>query len=139
MTTSRSGQEVLRLNIIIADADSAVAEHVLKTLREAGHAVFHAYDLTSAIQLATSLNRVDVVLTNTFVIGGPGIELVHQLRARMPKLPIIYLASNRLSTPAIEAELPRDVPILREPYPADAMRNLVMKAVSGQPSGDASQ
>ena len=122
---------VPRLNIIIADADSKVAEHALTTLREAGHAVFHAYDLMSAIQLATSLNRVDVVLTNTFVVGGPGIELVHQLRALMPRLPIVYLASNRLSTPAIEAELPPDIPILREPYPPDEMRNLVLKVVGG--------
>lgn len=123
---------VPRLNIIIADADSKVAEHVLTTLREAGHAVFHAYDLMSAMQLATSLNRVDVLVTNTFVMDGPGVELVHLLRAQMPKLPIIYLASSRLSTPAIEAELPPDIPILREPYPADEMRSLVMKVVGGK-------
>ena len=50
----------------------------------------------------------------------------------MPKLPIIYLASSRLSTPAIEAELPPEIPMLREPYPADEMRSLVMKVVGGK-------
>jgi|SRR5687767_12607646 len=105
-----------RLNIVLADADSRVVEKILLALREDGHAVFHAYDALSAIQLATNFPNIDLLITNTLVIDSPGIELVHQVRRRIPALPIMYIASAARSTPAIEAALPPDVPIVREPY-----------------------
>jgi CheY-like chemotaxis protein len=67
------------------------------------------------------------------VSGMSGIELVHLLRTRLPDLPILYLANIDRSTPAIEAKLPRDVPILREPFTAEQLRELVASLLSGKP------
>jgi|SRR5687768_10034500 len=120
-----------RLNIVLADADSRVVEKILLALREDGHAVFHAYDGLSAIQLATSFPNIDLLITNTLVIDSPGIELVHQIRRRMPGLPIMYIASAARSTPAIEAGLPPDVPIVREPYDPAEIRRLA-KELTGR-------
>jgi len=119
-------------HIIVADEDRAVVDFVIKTLREDGHAVFHAYDVLAATQLAFALEPCDLVLSNTRVEGADGVELVVQLRRKRPALPIIYLANGGRSTPEIERQLPADVPILRLPFTAEQLRAAVNAMLDGK-------
>jgi DNA-binding response OmpR family regulator len=119
-------------HIVVADEDRAVVDFVIRTLREDGHAVFHAYDVLAATQLAFALEPCDLVLSNTKVEGADGVELVVQLRRRRPQVPIIYLANNGRSTPEIERQLPADVPILREPFTAEKLREAVNAMLNGK-------
>ena len=73
-----------------------------------------------------SFESCDLVISNTKVQGADGIELMLYLRKRQPDLPIIYLANVGRSTPEVEAQLPPDVPILREPFTAEKLRGTVM-------------
>ena len=122
-----------RRRVLVADEDPKVVEFIMQTLREDGHAVFHAYDGLSATELAFALDEVHLVITNTRVSGLPGVELVYLLRTRLPNLPIMYIANIDRSTPAIEAKLPRDVRILREPFTAEELRTIVAGLIAGQP------
>jgi DNA-binding response OmpR family regulator len=94
-------------------------------LRADGHAVFHAADALSASQLACSLEPCDLVISNTKVQGVEGVELIQQLRRHRHALPILYLANTGRSTPELEAQLPSDVRILRQPFSADQLRAAV--------------
>jgi DNA-binding response OmpR family regulator len=111
--------------IVVADENRAVVSLVIETLLRDGHAVFQAYDGLSAVQLALNLKICDLVLTNTRVGGVPGIDLIHELREHSPDLPILYLANPEASGPDLEAQLPADVHILREPFTADELRAAV--------------
>jgi DNA-binding response OmpR family regulator len=111
--------------IVVADEDPAMVAFVMDTLRKDGHAVFHAYDALSAAQLAYSLDTCHLLISNTKVEGAAGVDLILQLRQRMPALPIVYLANIGRSTPEVEAQLPANVPILREPFTADELRAVV--------------
>jgi DNA-binding response OmpR family regulator len=132
-----------RPRIVVADENPAVVALVIKTLREDGNAVFHAYDALSAAQLAYSLDTCHLLISNTRVEGLPGVELIHQLRHRQPNLPILYLANIGRSSPELEAQLPPNVPILREPFTADelraAVRPFVRRAGVSGPAGRAPQ
>lgn len=121
-----------RRRIVVADEDPEVVEFIIKTLREDGHAVFHAYDGLSAAELVFSLDECHLVITNTKVSGLPGIELVYMIRNQLPDLPIVYIANIDRSTPAIEAKLPRDVPIIREPFTAADLRRVTKPALAGE-------
>jgi two-component system, OmpR family, response regulator len=114
-----------RRRILVANEDPSVVAFIIKTLRQDDHAVFHAYDGLSATELAFALRKVHLVISDTKVNGLPGIELIYLLRERLPELPIMYLANLDRSTPAIEAQLPSNVPILREPFTADELLALV--------------
>jgi DNA-binding response OmpR family regulator len=118
-------------HIVVADEDPRIVHFVITTLRNDGHAVFHAYDALSATQLAIALEPCDLVISNTKVAGADGIEVIQYLRKRRPALPIIYLANVDRSTPEVEAQLPPDVPILREPFTADDLRGAVGAALDG--------
>jgi two-component system OmpR family response regulator len=120
--------------ILVTDEDPKVVAFIIQTLRDAGHAVFHAYDGLSAVELAVALDtECHLVITNTRVAGLPGVELVSQLRTHMPNLPMMYIANIDRSTPAIEAKLPRNVPILREPFTADELRAMVRPLLATKP------
>ena len=119
-------------HIVVADEDPKVVAFVIKTLREDGHAVFHAYDVLAATQLALALEPCDLVISNTKVEGANGVELIQYLRKRCPDLPIIYLSNIGRSTPEAEAQLPADVPILREPFTAQHLRAAVTALLDGK-------
>jgi two-component system, NtrC family, response regulator GlrR len=122
-------------HIIVADEDPKMVEFVITTLRDDGHAVFHAYDVLSATQLAIGLEVCDLVISNTKVAGAEGVELIQFLRQSNPTLPIIYLANTGRSTPEAEAQLPSDILILREPFTAEDLRGTVAAMLDGGKAG----
>ena len=136
MSTPDLGYHARR--IVVADEDRQAVDFIIKTLREDGHAVFHAYDVLSATQLVNSLIECDLLLSDTKVANADGVELIVQLRKNHPALPIVYLANTGRSTPEIEAQLPPDVPILREPFTAAKLRAVTDRMLDGNrpPGGD---
>jgi DNA-binding NtrC family response regulator len=126
MTGHTSAEDLMRRRrIVVADEDPKIVAFIMNTLRKDGFTVFHAYDGLSATELAFAIDEVALVITNTRVTGMPGVDLVHLLRSRLPNMPILYIANIDRSTPAIEDRLPRNVPILREPFTADQLREVV--------------
>ena len=112
-------------HIVVADEDRTIVGMVVETLLNEGHAVFYAYDGLSANQLAFGLKNCDLVISNTRVGGKYGIDLIRELREALPHLPILYLANRDRSTPELEQQLPKNVPILREPFSAEQLRAAV--------------
>ena len=111
--------------IVVADEDRAIAGLVIETLLDDGHAVVQAYDGLSAVELALGLKVCDLVISNTRIGGMAGLELIHELRAELPALAILYLANQGRSWPGLERQLPEDVPVLREPFTAEELRAVV--------------
>ena len=122
MGVSIPGMSPSGRHIVVADEDPAAVAFIVRTLRADGHAVFHAYDVLAATQLAVTLEVCDLVISNTKVEGMDGVELIAMLRQRKPDVPVIYLANTGRSTPELEAKLPSDVPILREPFTEESVR-----------------
>ena len=132
MSPRAKGDLTSRRHILVADEDPKIVEFIIRTLREDGHAVFHAYDGMSAFELAMALgDAAHLVISNTRVGGMPGVDLVYLVRSRLPDLPIMYIANINRSTPEIESKLPRDVPIIREPFTPDELRSMVNSLLLG--------
>jgi len=111
--------------ILVADEDPEVVALLIRTLRNDGHAVFHAYDGRSAVELSYSLRACDLIISDTKVDGRPGTELIQRLRLERPTQPILYVANLGRSSDAIERQLPPDVPILRTPFTPAEVRAAV--------------
>lgn len=114
-----------RRRIVVADEDPGVVALVVDTLRADGYAVFHAPDALAATQLACDLDPCHLIISNAKVQGVQGVDLIHELRRYRHALPILYIANPRRSTPELEAQLPSDVWILREPFTAEQLRATV--------------
>ena len=111
--------------IVVADEDRTIANFVIDTLESDGHSVFWAYDGVSAVQIALGLKVCDLVISNSRVGGKAGVDLINDLRERLPWISILYLANGARSTPAQERNLPADVPILREPFTSEDLLSVV--------------
>jgi DNA-binding NtrC family response regulator len=133
MSTLASTDLSSRRRVIVADEDPGVVAFIIQTLREDGFAVFHAYDGLSATELAFAVDEVGLVISNTRVSGMPGVQLIYELRTRLPNVPVLYIANIDRSTPEIEEKLPRDVPILREPFTAEQLRAVVGPLLARKP------
>jgi DNA-binding response OmpR family regulator len=121
---SRTGFEFDRQRIVVADDDSPVIAIIIDSLRHDGHRVTHAGDGRSAT-LDLALRECHLFICGSGIGGVRAIDLIGDLRERMPGLAILCLADATRWTPELEARLPVDVTILREPFTADVLRAAV--------------
>jgi len=111
-------------HIVSADRDPRLLDMIVRTLREDDHCVFQAYDGLAALELGLHLRRIDLLITNTSMPGLNGPQLIRQVRAKLPTLPILYV--KNLGAPDVVPDgLPPDVPTLREPFTPDQLRAAV--------------
>ena len=113
--------------ILVADEDPQVVAFIIRTLRADGHAVFQAYAGLSATELAFAIDECHLVITNSRVGGLAGIDLVYELRARLPELPIVYLANLDRSTRPSRPNYPR--------WPAEMVRAATAERSSSTTDG----
>jgi DNA-binding response OmpR family regulator len=99
----------------VADEKPKLLDMMVRTLRAADHRVFQAYDGQAAFELALALRDIDLLITNTRMPGMNGPELIRNVRALLPALPILYIRNQETST-AVPDGLPPDVPTLSEPF-----------------------
>ena len=108
--------------IVATDDDPKLLAKVTYALRDAGHIVFAAYNGFVAHQLATTAPEPDLLITNTRIHGMTAAELIRQVRAIRPGLPILHIGDP---LPAEAGE----IPTLREPVTSQALLEAVAALV----------
>ena len=82
-----------RARILLVEDDDGVRQLSARMLRQYGYDILLATDGAEALaMLASGLQGVDAVVTDMVMPGITGAELVEQLRARWPELPVLYLS-----------------------------------------------
>jgi DNA-binding NtrC family response regulator len=120
-------------HIVVADEDRRMVDMIIRTLRDDGHAVFHAYDVLSATQLALAIENCDLVISNTNVEGCRR-HRAHPAPSQTASRPAHPLSRQPRSVhPELEAQLPSDVPILHEPFTVEDIRRTVAAMLDGKP------
>ena len=112
--------EPVQWRIVATDDDPKLLAKVTYALRDAGHIVFAAYNGFTALQQASSIARLDLLITNTRLRGLTATELIREVRKVRPALPILHIGD-----PLPEDELTGNVPTLQEPVSPDALRRAV--------------
>lgn len=119
-------------HIVVADEKPALLDMMVRTLRAADHCVFQAYDGLAALELVLALRDIDLLITNTRMPGLNGAELIRKVRAKLPKLPILYVRNLEHSQGKIPDGLPPEVTILREPFTAEQLLSAVRPLLDGK-------
>lgn len=113
--------------ILLVDDDDDVADMMVEILEILGHAVRRAAAAAAALELIDAGLRPDLVLSDLVMPGGmDGLELVAQLRARLPGLPAVLTTGH--------AERSRDiagapVPVLVKPFRTEVLEATIDKAL----------
>jgi CheY-like chemotaxis protein len=75
--------------IVVTDDDPKLMAFLVSVLQKAGNCVFAAYDGNSACELALMLPKLHLLVTNTRLGTVSARELIRQVRAEKPELPIL--------------------------------------------------
>ena len=86
------------LNILIVDDEPSVQRFVERVLSEAGYATTVAGDGPEALEAASRMDELDLVVTDVMMPQMTGDELGRRLRAQRPTVKVLYLTgfSDRL-------------------------------------------
>lgn len=97
-------------------------------LRSAGLAVQLACDVDGALELLRSAgDQIGVVVTDHFLSGRTGVDLVRQLRLTSPTLPVVVLSGM----PGIEEEYEGlNVSVWMKPLPPEKFIEVVQSSLS---------
>jgi DNA-binding NtrC family response regulator len=115
--------------ILLVEDDPSAAEALQRVLEDDGHAVITAQTGEKGLAIARR-DRCDAVLTDLRLPGFSGLELVTQLHAARPRLPIILMTAHGTTEVAIEATRQGAFDYLLKPFEMPAMLDAIQKALT---------
>jgi DNA-binding response OmpR family regulator len=116
--------------ILIVDDEPAIRSLLVRALNAEGYQAVALNDGLAGLDAAlTADDPYDLVITNNCMPHLGGAELVAQLRAARPSLPILHLDDSSRPEAAV---LPEDVPNLRKPFRLDTMLARVQKLLQSR-------
>src|SRR5829696_809884 len=109
------------LTILVVDDDALVLMNTAAMLDDLGHEVLEASSGQQALRLLRRGKPVDLVLTDQVMPGMTGLDLLAEIAAEWPDVPVV-LASGYAELPAgTDPDLPR----LAKPFQQDALARAV--------------
>jgi two-component system NtrC family response regulator len=110
--------------ILVVDDEEAQRKVLAGFLRKRGFGTVTAASVDEAIQLARS-QTVDLVLTDLRMPGRDGIELLQELRALNPEIPVIVITAFGTVASAVDAMKQGAADYLTKPVDLDELEVLV--------------
>jgi PAS domain S-box-containing protein len=113
--------------VLVVEDEPMVREQTAGTLRRLGYEVLEVGDGLAALELLAGGSRVDLVLSDVVMPGGPdGVELAHRIAVLRPGLPVV-LTSGYTEGIEIPGDVVRD--FLPKPYRAVQLAAVVRSAL----------
>ncbi|HEY5894792.1 MAG TPA: SUMF1/EgtB/PvdO family nonheme iron enzyme [Chthoniobacterales bacterium] len=123
------------MKILVVDDDVAIAEALASSIRaEERHQVFSAEEGHAALEKASELGGVDLLITDVVMDPMDGLVLRHEMLQRFPKTKVIFVTGYDLSD---YAEVIAGVPLLTKPLSLDAVKRevrLADESLNGAPT-----
>jgi CheY-like chemotaxis protein len=118
----------LARRILVVDDEPMVRALVSRVLTDDGYEVTAASDGQAAVAIGRSAEpEFDLVVTNTWIPGLSGWELIDRLRQDFPKTPILHIQD--LSRPK-SGESRQGVTSLYKPFSVGALRQAVQQVLA---------
>jgi two-component system cell cycle sensor histidine kinase/response regulator CckA len=81
----------MSITVLVVDDEEPVRKFVDRVLKDAGHQTVLASDGPEAIELASKLASLDILVTDVMMPLMAGDELARRLRQLQPSLKVLYL------------------------------------------------
>lgn len=115
--------------ILVVEDDAGTAEALRSVLENEGHLVLNARSGEEGLDLVEK-ERCDAVLTDLRLPGLSGLELITELHAARPRLPIILMTAHGTTEAAIEATRRGAFDYLLKPFEMPAMLATLEQALT---------
>src|SRR5262245_30472662 len=115
--------------VLLAEDDNVSREIYHTVLERAGYQVIDAEDGEAALQVLTR-DSIDVLLTDVYMPGVAGIELVKEGRKLKPNLRAIVMTSLKTSEAVIAALRNQACEFLSKPFKTDELLEAIESVMS---------
>jgi two-component system nitrogen regulation response regulator GlnG len=122
-----SHTSVKPLNVWLVDDDASIRWVLERALRQGGMAPT-AFDQADSALAALRRDRPDVLITDIRMPGRSGLELLTQIRASQPELPVIVMTAHSDLDSAVAAYQGGAFEYLPKPFDLDQAVDLVRRA-----------
>lgn len=102
-----------RQRILVADEDSVTAARIIAALRRDGHCVTHDPTALSAPDLL-AFTTCHLMISSMRVDGRLRMDLLQELRGRLPTLAVVYLSDE--TSPTLDPQLVDALVVLGAPF-----------------------
>jgi len=117
------------LDVWIVDDDASIRWVLERALKQAGvHAT--AYEDADAVLTALRRDEPDVLVTDIRMPGRSGLDLLEEIRARRPRLPVIVMTAHSDLDSAVAAYQGGAFEYLPKPFDIDQAVDLVRRAAA---------
>jgi PAS domain S-box-containing protein len=128
--TSRSGRGE---TILVVEDNDLVRVAARRILGHAGYSVLTASDAREALDLARTLDSLDLLLTDVVMPGMGGHELALQLAELKPGLRVLYMSGYTENTVVHHGIRVRGAAFVQKPLSSEALTRRVREALDAPP------
>jgi two-component system cell cycle response regulator CpdR len=112
--------------ILVVDDEPMVRALIARALSDEGYEVVAVANGRAALDAARGAEaRFDLIITNNYMPGLSGAELIHRVRQDFPDLPILHV--DDISRRGRISPLPTDIPTIYKPFSIAALRGAVLE------------
>jgi putative nucleotidyltransferase with HDIG domain len=130
MVTSLYDQTILG-RILVVDDEPIVLHTLTEILREAGHEVVAVPDGKTALA-AVEKQRFDLVLSDMFLPGISGLDILVRVKSMFPNLPVVLVTGQPNLDQAITAMKKGAADFITKPFSIDYIHHVVQKNLQEQ-------
>jgi CheY-like chemotaxis protein len=110
--------------ILVVDDEPMVRALIARVLTDEGYEVVAVADGRAALDAARGA-EFDMIVTNNYMPGLSGPELIARVRQDFPRLPILHI--DDIGRRGRVPDLPGDVPTVYKPFSVETLREAVRK------------
>lgn len=115
--------------ILVVDDEPMVRALIARALSDEGYQVVSVANGRAALEAArTADGGFDLIVTNNYMPGLNGAELIARVRQDFPDLPILHI--DDITHKRATQELPDDIPTVYKPFSVATLREAVRKLLA---------
>jgi CheY-like chemotaxis protein len=115
--------------ILVVDDEPMVRALIARALTDDGYEVVAVANGRAALDVARGAGgEFDLIVTNNYMPGLNGAELIARVRQDFPSLPILHI--DDISRQRVDKGLPEDVPTVYKPFSVATLREAVRKLLA---------
>jgi CheY-like chemotaxis protein len=112
--------------ILVVDDEPMVRALIARALSDEGYEVVAVDNGRAALDAARNAEvGFDLIVTNNYMPGLTGAELIARVRQDFPSLPILHI--DDISRKRVDKGLPEDVPTVYKPFSVATLQEAVRK------------
>lgn len=120
----------MRARILVVDDEPMVRALIARALSDAGYEVVAVADGRAALDAARGAEvGFDLIVTNNYMPGLTGAELVARVRQDFPDLPILHV--DDIGRRGRVGRLPTDIPTIYKPFSIATLQEAVRTLLAG--------